>query len=268
MLLVIAYRVTVSIGARRYPKSNLWDWPVQHAACHRMAFWTIGTGRPLRGMCTSSRMSPSRRSAPGSAQLSALHTLFLLTAQMLQPAGCAAPRLCIAHRSKLVSLSRAWSPWCACSACWPLSWTSRVWRVGWVLVIMTCVLVDGRVRNWLSRRQFSFFVAFPVFQGYRTVTEGGRLIKREAAVEHLLAVLQKSLDARDRVNTPMTVHRPFFGAPFDEGERSHDCCQNGSGRSNFSVAIRSCRSPRPSSPDSCGRKPDIPTGRCQQSSFT
>jgi hypothetical protein len=189
----------------------LWDWPVSTLLVIGMAFWTIGTWATFTWYVHVVTDVTIEAKRAGLAQLSALHTLFLLTAQMLQPLGV----LLLAYASRI---DRNWYLSVALVAMVCLQCLlafivdiKGLAMLGWVLVIMTCVLVDGRVaKSWVVAAAVFVFVAFPVFQAYRTVTEGGRLIKREAAVEHLLAVLQKSLDARDRVNTGNDRAQTFF----------------------------------------------------------
>jgi hypothetical protein len=74
--------------------------------------------------------------------------------------------------------------------------------LGGVLVIMTSVLIDGRLpKTWLFGGLLFIVLVFPVFQAYRTAIHGERGLSRTAVIENFGKVLQLTLAAEDRVNS-------------------------------------------------------------------
>jgi hypothetical protein len=74
--------------------------------------------------------------------------------------------------------------------------------LGGILVIMTTVLVDGRLpKAWLAAFAVFVILVFPVFQAYRTAIHGERGMARTAVVQNFGKVLQLTLAAKDKVNT-------------------------------------------------------------------
>jgi len=73
--------------------------------------------------------------------------------------------------------------------------------LGIILVIMTSVLVDGRLpKAWLAAGVMFVVLIYPYFTAYRTAIHGAG-ISRTAAIENFGAVLQKTIAAKDKVNT-------------------------------------------------------------------
>jgi hypothetical protein len=74
--------------------------------------------------------------------------------------------------------------------------------LGGILVVMTTVLVDGRLpKAWLAAFAVFVILVFPVFQAYRTAIHGERGLARTAVVQNFGKVLQLTLAAEDKVNT-------------------------------------------------------------------
>jgi hypothetical protein len=74
--------------------------------------------------------------------------------------------------------------------------------LGGILVIMTCVLVDGRVpKGWLVAGAIFVVLIFPVFQAYRTVIHGDRGLARTTVIANFGKVLQLTLAADNKVNS-------------------------------------------------------------------
>jgi hypothetical protein len=74
--------------------------------------------------------------------------------------------------------------------------------LGGILVILTCVLVDGRLpKGWLAAGAVFVVLIFPVFQAYRTAIHGDRGIARTAVIQNFGKILQLTLAAEDKVNS-------------------------------------------------------------------
>jgi hypothetical protein len=74
--------------------------------------------------------------------------------------------------------------------------------LGGILVIITCVLVDGRLpKGWLTAGAVFVILIFPVFQAYRTAIHGDRGLARTAVIQNFGKVLQLTLAAEDKVNS-------------------------------------------------------------------
>jgi hypothetical protein len=83
--------------------------------------------------------------------------------------------------------------------------------LGGILVIMTCVLVDGRLpKGWLAAGAVFVILVFPVFQAYRTAIHGDRGLARTAVIQNLGKVLQLTLAAEDKVNSGRDRAQTFF----------------------------------------------------------
>ena len=83
--------------------------------------------------------------------------------------------------------------------------------LGGILVIMTCVLVDGRLpKGWLAAGAVFVVLIFPIFQAYRTAIHGDRGIARTAVIQNFGKVLQLTLAAEDKVNSGRDRAQTFF----------------------------------------------------------
>jgi hypothetical protein len=83
--------------------------------------------------------------------------------------------------------------------------------LGGILVIVTCVLVDGRLpKGWLAAAAVFVVLVFPVFQAYRTAIHGDRGLARTAVIQNLGKVLQLTLAAEDKVNSGRDRAQTFF----------------------------------------------------------
>jgi hypothetical protein len=73
--------------------------------------------------------------------------------------------------------------------------------LGIILVIMTSVLVDGRLpKAWLAAGVIFVALIYPYFTAYRTAIHGAG-IARTAVVENFTEILKKTIAAKERVNT-------------------------------------------------------------------
>jgi hypothetical protein len=74
--------------------------------------------------------------------------------------------------------------------------------LGMILVIMTGVLVDGRIpKAWMAGFVLFVIFLFPFFQAYRTAIHGNSGLTRTAVVENFGKVLQLTIAAKDKVNS-------------------------------------------------------------------
>jgi hypothetical protein len=83
--------------------------------------------------------------------------------------------------------------------------------LGGILVILTCVLVDGRLpKGWLAAGAVFVVLVFPIFQAYRTAIHGDRGLARTAVIQNLGKVLQLTLAAEDKVNSGRNRAQTFL----------------------------------------------------------
>ncbi len=74
--------------------------------------------------------------------------------------------------------------------------------IGGILVIMTCVLVDGRLpKGWLVAFVMFVVLIFPIFQAYRVAIHGDRGLSRTAVLANFGTVLELTIAQSDKVNT-------------------------------------------------------------------
>lgn len=82
---------------------------------------------------------------------------------------------------------------------------------GGILVIMTIVLVDGRIpKIWLAAAVAFVILVFPIFQAYRTEVHGNLGMARAEVAANLGRALELSLAAEDRVNSGRDRAQTFF----------------------------------------------------------
>jgi hypothetical protein len=263
VLLVLAYRATLVLAYRVAPaRRSAADWSPRMTLIVGTVLWLVGTEATYVWYVDVVKNTTVESIQAGLASLSQLKTSYYLFAQMLQPVGI----LLIAHAWR----ARRGAPLLI------LVLTMIVLQLvlgfivdikglamaGGFLVILTIVLIDGRVpKLWLLGAVLFVYVAFPVYQAYRAEIVGNRGLARTQVAANIGKTLDIALSAKDRVNSgqdraqtflerlslkasiDMIVNGTAAGVPFQHGYTL--------------TPILSTFLPRILWSD----KPDIPTGR-------
>lgn len=210
------------------------DWSRMTIMTVGLAFWVIGTVATYRWNIYIVPDSSNEDLRKGLASVSTAAVTAYLVAQMCQPVGI----LLLAYAYRTFR-----SPYLL-----PLIITvvaaqlfigfvvdvKGLAMLGIILVIMTGVLIEGRIpKIWFVG--FILFVAFlfPFFQAYRGAIHGN--VTRTAVVENFGKILEKTIAAKDKVNTgrdraqtflerssvkasvEIVVARAGNGVPFQQG---------------------------------------------------
>ncbi|MGO9513652.1 MAG: hypothetical protein ACLP2F_08430 [Steroidobacteraceae bacterium] len=211
LLLVLGYRVAVSIGNGGRPRSSPRDWGVHTILLTGLPLWAIGTYATYTWyihVVTDVTLEATRA---GIARLSPLATIAFILAQMMQPLGV----LLIAYAWRVSRSSYLFFVVVGIVTVQVILGfiidIKGVAMMGGILVIATCVLVDGRIpKAWLAASAVFVLLAFPIFQAYRAEIHGTRGIARTTVVENLWKTLQLAISAEEKVNTGTHRAQTFF----------------------------------------------------------
>jgi hypothetical protein len=202
IMLVLGYRIAVfAVNASR-PTRSPRDWSKSAILIIGLLFWAIGTIATYRWNVYIVPDTTNEAYRKGLASISAATTTAYLLGQMSQPLGI----LLLAYSYRAFR-----SPYLV-----PIIITVVVLQLfigfvvdvkglamlGMILVIMTGVLVDGRIpKAWLAGFVLFVIFLFPFFQAYRTAIHGNSGLTRTAVVENFGKVLQITIAAKDKVNS-------------------------------------------------------------------
>jgi O-antigen polysaccharide polymerase Wzy len=202
VLLVLGYRLAVfAVGAAR-PISQARDWSKTTILIIGPLLWATGTYATYRWNVYIINDTTNESIRKGLGSISAATASMYILAQMMQPLGILllAYALRVFDNSMLLPLVVG-----VVILQMMLGFVVDIKgmaMLGGILVIMTTVLVDGRLpKAWLAA--FALFVVFmfPVFQAYRTAIHGERGLARTAVIENFGKVVELTLAAETRVNT-------------------------------------------------------------------
>jgi hypothetical protein len=210
-LLIIGYRIAVSIGNRPRDQSPPRDWSPRAIPPIGLALWLIGTYAIYRWYVYIVTDVTLETTHAGLAKLGPIATVGYLLAQMMQPLGV----LLIVYAWRV---NRRWylAPLVVGIVTLQLVLgfvvdIKGVAMLGGILVIVTSALVDGRVaKSWLVGAALFIFIAFPVFQAHRELAEGNRGIARTTVVENLVDTLRLAIAAKGKVTTGRNRAQTFF----------------------------------------------------------
>jgi hypothetical protein len=140
--------------------------------------------------------------------------------------------------------------------------------IGGILVIITCVLVDGRLpKSWLVAFVMFVVLVFPIFQAYRVAIHGDRGLSRTAVLANFGTVLELTLAQSDKVNTGSHRAQTFLERSTVKGSTQVIVEKTGVEadfqRGNTLTPILAAFIPRILWTD----KPDIPTGQIMNKVF-
>jgi hypothetical protein len=210
VMLIFGYRTAVAIGASRSGRSPPRDWPASLTLLIGLTLWAIGTWATFNWyvhIVTDVTLEATRA---GLAKLGPLLTVGYILAQMMQPLGV----LLIAY---VWRVSRGWHLSLLVASIVAIQVIlgfiidiKGIALLGWILVLATVALVDGRVaKMWLLAAVIFVVATFPIFQAYRQVTEGNRGIARTAVVANFEETLKRVLAQKERVTTGVNRAQNF-----------------------------------------------------------
>ena len=201
LMLVLGYRIAVFMVDGGRSIRNPRDWSKLTILIVGLIFWVVGTIATYRWNVYIVPDTTNEAYRKGLSSLGTAAVTAYLLGGMCQPLG-------------VLLLAYAWSVFRS-SYLMALVITIVVLQIfigfvvdvkgiamlGIILVIMTSVLVDGRLpKAWLAAGVMFVVLIYPYFTAYRTAIHGAG-ISRTAVIENFGAVLQKTIAAKDKVNT-------------------------------------------------------------------
>jgi hypothetical protein len=211
IMLVLGYRLAVFLVDAGAPIRNPRDWPKGTILIVGPILWAIGTYATYQWHVNIVPDTTNEAFRKGIASISTFAASANILGQMMQPLGI----LLIAYAYRTYR-----SPFLL-----PVLIAIVILQVllgfvvdikglamlGGILVIMTCVLIDGRLpKGWLAAAAIFVVLVFPVFQAYRTAIHGDRGLARTAVIQNFGKVLQLTLAAEDKVNSGRDRAQTFF----------------------------------------------------------
>lgn len=201
-LLVIGYRITISIVSAERVNSPARDWYLRTLLLVGLALWAIGTYATFVWYVHIVTDFTNEATRAGLSKVSPIAATAFILAQMMQPLGV----LIIAYTWRLTR-SRALLVLLLGIILLQMLLgfvvdIKGLAMMGLVLVIVTCVLVDGRVpKTWLAGAVLFVIVVFPVLQAYRVEIHGTRGVARTEVIENFWKTLKLAVAATEKVNT-------------------------------------------------------------------
>jgi hypothetical protein len=201
ILWVMGYRMAAFMVSTRRSSGSPRDWSKRTVLIVGVIFWAIGTFATYQWNIYIVPDTTNEAVRKGLASLSPLVTLLYLMGQMLQPLGI----LLLAYAFRV---SR--SPFLLMLVIAVViiqiyigfvSDIKGLAMLGMILVIVTSVLVDGRLpKSWLVAGVLFVTLLYPYFTAYRDAIHGAG-IARTTVVENFARILQLTIAAKDKVNT-------------------------------------------------------------------
>jgi hypothetical protein len=262
IMLVLGYRIAASIAISRPPERSPRDWSKRTILIVGPILWAIGTYATYMWHVYIVPDTTNEAFRKGIGSISTLAASANILGQMMQPLGILL--LAYAYRTYRTPILL------------PIVIVVVVLQVllgfvvdikglamlGGILVIMTCVLVDGRIpKAWLAGAAVFVVLIFPVFQAYRTAIHGDRGLARTAVIQNFGKVLQLTLAAENKVNSGRDRAQTFFERSSVKGSTEMIVEKTGNGtdfqRGHTLTPILATFVPKIVWSD----KPDVPTGQ-------
>lgn len=264
----LAYRSALSVAKSRPGAAAPRDWSMRTVLTVGLLLWVVGSYATYMWSVHIVPDTTNDAVRKGLSSVSPIAITAYMLGQTLQPLGILLPAYALyAHRKRYLL---------------PLIVGMVVLQValgfvvdikgmamfGGVLVIVTCVLVTGRIpKAWLVAGALFVVFVFPIFTAYRTAIHGDLGLARTAVIENFVAVLQKTIAAEDRVNTGRDRAETFFERVSLKGSTQMivEGVENGVGfqHGHTLEPILATFIPRVLWSD----KPDVPTGQLVNKTF-
>jgi hypothetical protein len=210
IMLALGYRLAVWTAGIGRPIRNARDWSKSAVVLVGLLLWIIGTIATYRWNVYVVSDTTNEAFRKGLASISAATLIAYIIGQMCQPLGM----LLIAYAYR-VYRSPYLLPMIIVIVGVQLfigfvADVKGMAMLGMILVIMTNVLVDGRVpKIWMVCFLLFVIFLFPFFQAYRTAIHGGG-ISRTAVIENFGKVLSTTIAAKDKVNSGRDRAQTFW----------------------------------------------------------
>jgi hypothetical protein len=201
IILVLGYRMAVAMVNANRPIRSPQEWSKPTILTVGLIFWVVGTIATYRWHVYIVTDTTNEAYRKGLASISTATVTAYLLGQMCQPLGMLllAYAFVVFRNFYLMALVVA-----VVALQIFIGFVVDVKglaMLGIILVIMTSVLVDGRLpKAWLAVGVIFVIVVYPYFTAYRTAIHGGGMA-RTAVVQNFGKVLQKTSDAKDKVNS-------------------------------------------------------------------
>jgi hypothetical protein len=200
VLLIIGYRIAVSIGNAAGKVRSSFDWSLPSVMTVGISLWVVGISATYYWyffVVTDKTMEGTK----GIASLGQWASSGLVLAEMLQPMGI----LLIAYAWRSTRSTLLLVILLAILAVQVLFGfvidVKGMALTAASLVIVTTMLTDGRVpKTWIVGGLVFIYLAFPVFQAYRAVVTGNGVARTEV-LANLGKTLDKVFEAKERVNS-------------------------------------------------------------------
>jgi hypothetical protein len=201
IMLVLGYRIAVSMrNAGRSIRSPR-DWPKLTILIVGLVFWTVGTIATYRWNVYIVPDTTNEAYRQGLSSIGTATVTAYLLGQMCQPLGILLLVYAFrAFRNPLLMSLVIVIVVLQVFLGFVLD-VKGLAMLGMILVILTSVLVDGRVpKAWLAVGAVFVTLMYPYFTAYRAAIHGGG-IARTAVVENFGKILEMTIAAKDKVNS-------------------------------------------------------------------
>lgn len=211
VLWVCGYGAVVVVSDARRIARSARDWSKLTILLVGSIFWAVGTYATYRWYVYIVPDTTNEVVRKGLGSISTLTASAYILAQMLQPLGI----LLLAYALRAFRSSYLLPAMIGIVVLQVLLGfvvdIKGMAMQGGILVIITSVLVDGRIpKAWVAAGLIFVVFAFPVFQAYRTAIHGERGLARTAVIENFAKVLELTLAAEDKTNSGRDRAQTFW----------------------------------------------------------
>ena len=211
IMLTLGYRLAVLAADSRTRTSSPKDWSKRAVLVVGPILWMIGTYATYTWYVYIVPGTTDDVVRKGLASVSTLTASAYILGQMMQPLGL----LLLAYALRVFD-TRYLLPFVIAVVVLQVALgfvvdIKGMAMLGGILVIMTTVLVDGRVpKGWLAAFVLFVIFVFPVFQAYRSEIRGERGLARTTVIQNFGKVLQLTLAAEHKVNSGQARAQTFL----------------------------------------------------------
>ncbi len=215
LLLVLSYRAAVAMlgGRGRAPlrRRGGREWPIGTIVGAGAALWVVGTFATYYWYFHVVTDVTNAATRKGLASHSELVISGLILAQLVQPLGILLTAYAWRTRRSAVLVALLAVMVALQVVLGFVIDIKGTALLGGVLVIVTIVLIDGRLPVWWIAGAALFVqLSFPVFQAYRVVVHGDLGLARTTVLDHLGKALHLALSAEQRVEHGPDRAQTFF----------------------------------------------------------
>ncbi len=198
---VLGYRSAVFMVGTNPRAQNAREWPKSAIVICGISLWLIGTIALYRWNVYILKDTTNEAVRKGLASISPLAVSAYILAQMCQPLGILLLIYSsIVHRGKYLVALVVVMALLQIFIGFVID-IKGVAMQGLILIIVSGVFLNGRIpKAWLAIGAIFVVLVYPYFTAYRTAIHGGG-IARTAVVENFGEILDKTIAAKDRVNS-------------------------------------------------------------------